>query len=222
METQTFLKTRPLITELPHDVDRGETVEVQTAFRTPGEPGKYVLVVELFGRDLDWFSQTGVKPTLVQADIQPAIPRTVGHTDLSALYRRGQTAGSLTASVPRSSLWRAAVKMVFDHPFGVGPDNFRLEYGKYLGASRWDTNIYANSLYLELLVGSGVVGLAAFGFVILSMRWHVAKPACLAVGVFLVHGLVDVFTMTTPIYFAFWILVAENCANDANERTGGF
>jgi hypothetical protein len=205
MKTETFVKTRPLITELPRDVSSGETVEISTAVRTPSEPGKYVLVVELFGRNLDWFSQTGVKPTLIQADIQSAGPRTVGQADLSALYERGRTPGALTASVPRSSLWRAALKMFLDHPFGVGPDNFRLEYGKYLGASRWDTHIHSNSLCLELLTGSGIVGLAAFGLLIFSIRWR-TDPAYLALAVFLVHGLVDVFVMTTPIYFAFWIL----------------
>ena len=163
-------------------------------------------------RNLDWFSQTGVKPTLIQADIQPAIPRSVGQADLSALYRAGATPGTLTAAVPRSSLWRAAMRMVLDHPWGVGPDNFRLQYGKYLGASRWDTHIYANSLYLELLSGSGVVGLAAFGFLIFSIRWR-AQPVCLAIAVFLVHGLVDVFLMTTPIYFAFWILAGTDYTN---------
>jgi len=206
METEKFLKIRPLITKLPRDVGRDETVEVPTAFQTPSEPGTYVLVVELFGHDLDWFSQTGVKPALIQADIQPGIAKSVGHTDLSALYRKGQTVGSLTASVPRSSLWRAAAKMFLDHPFGVGPDNFRLEYGKYLGASRWDTHIYSNNLYLELLTGSGLVGLAAFGFLMSSIRWRL-DPPCLAVAIFLIHGLVDVFLMTTPIYFGFWLLL---------------
>ena len=212
METQTFVKTKPVTTDLPHDVNPGETVEFSPGFRTPSEPGRYVMVLELFSRNLDWFSQTGVKPTLIQADIQPAIPRSVGQADLSALYRAGATPGTLTAAVPRSSLWRAAVKMVRDHPWGVGPDNFRLQYGKYLGASRWDTHIYANSLYLELLSGSGVVGLAAFGFVIFSIRWR-AQPVCLAIAVFLVHGLVDVFLMTTPIYFAFWILAGTDYTN---------
>src|SRR5206468_12714125 len=119
----------------------------------------------------------------------------------------GKPAGeTLTASVPRSSLWRAALKMFAAHPFGVGPDNYRLQYGKYLGASSWNTQIYANNLYLELLTGSGFLGLGAFALMILAMQWR-ADAACLAAAVFLVHGLVDVFLMTTPIYFAFWIVL---------------
>ena len=107
--------------------------------------------------------------------------------------------------------------MFLRHPFGVGPDNYRLEYGKYLHARRWDTNIYSNSLYLELLTGSGLLGLAAFGFIVCAISWR-AVPACLAICIFLVHGVVDVFLMTTPIYFAFWILAGS--ASSTERRTG--
>ncbi|MBI4472991.1 MAG: O-antigen ligase family protein [Acidobacteria bacterium] len=207
-DTETFLRSSmPVVTKLPRDVERGEMVEVPASFQTPAEPGRYILVFELFSRDFNWFSQTGVIPTLIEVDIQPSTTRSVGQADLSSLYRRGRSAGSLTASVPRSSLWRAALRMFADHPLGVGPDNYRLQYGKYLGAERWDTRIYSNSLYLELLTGSGILGLAAFGLVLFLIPWTAEAPV-LAVAVFLVHGLVDVFLMTTPIYFAFWLSVA--------------
>ena len=112
---------------------------------------------------------------------------------------------SITASVPRSSLWAAALKMFAAHPFGTGPDNFRLQYGNYLGAVTWNTNIYSNNLYLELLTGSGFLGLGAFAALIFVVPWR-ADAVCFAIAVFLIHGIVDVFLMTTPIYFAFWIL----------------
>ena len=96
--------------------------------------------------------------------------------------------------------------MFVDHPFGAGPDNFRLQYGRYLGAVRWDTRVYSNNLYLELLTGSGILGLVAFGLMLAAKQWQF-ESFCLAIGVFLVHGLVDVFLMATPIYFAFWILM---------------
>ena len=103
--------------------------------------------------------------------------------------------------------------MVKTHPFGVGPDNYRLEYGRYLGAERWDTNIYSNNLYLELLTGSGILGLAAFVLMLARVRWSVG-PATLALAIFLIHGLVDVFLMTTPIYFAFWISLAMSARDE--------
>jgi len=185
-DAKTFLKIRPLVTTLPHDVDRGETISIPVSFQTPAQPGKYVLVIDLFSRDFDWFNQTGEDPILIQADIQPSTSRSVGRTDLSALYRTGKTANSPDASVPRSSLWRAALKMFQAHPFGVGPDNYRLQYGKFLGASNWDTRIYSNNLYLEVLTGSGILGLGAFALVVLSMNWRSEAP-CLAAAVFLVH-----------------------------------
>ncbi len=83
-----------------------------------------------------------------------------------------------------------------------------MEYGKYLNAEHWDTNIYSNNLYLELLTGSGILGLAAFVLMLARVPWRV-EAAALAVAIFLIHGLVDVFLMTTPIYFAFWILLAN-------------
>lgn len=206
-ESLTFLPAnKPFVSELPRDIDSGQTVDVTARFQTPGRPGKYILVFELFSRDYDWFSRTGVVPILIEADIQPSVRRSVAKADLSHWYRQGQPAGLLTASVPRSSLWRAALKMFLDHPFGVGPDNYRLLYGKYLGASKWDTHVYANSLYLEVLTGSGILGLAAFLLMIGAIPWRL-EPVHLALAVFLIHGLVDVFLMATPIYFAFWILV---------------
>jgi hypothetical protein len=207
-ETQKFLKLRPLITGLPQNVQPGQTLEVAAVLRTPDTPGKYVLVVELFSRDLLWFSQTGIAPALVQADVESDISRSVGVVDLSALYQRGRMPGTLTASVPRSELWKASLRMVSEHPFGIGPDNFRLEYGRYLGAARWDNNIYTNNLYLEVLTGTGVLGLALFLLMLVSIPWRL-EPASMAIAIFLVHGLADVFIMATPIYFAFWILAGN-------------
>ena len=110
----------------------------------------------------------------------------------------------LTATVSRQFLWKAALKMFIAHPFGVGPDNYRLEYGRYLDAVRWDTHVYSNNLYWEILTGSGVLGLLAFLLMLASRRWG-SDAASLSTGIFLVHGVVDVFLMTTPIYFAFWM-----------------
>jgi len=39
-----------------------------------------------------------------------------------------------------------------------------------------------------------------------AMRWS-AAVAPIASGIFLIHGFVDAFLMTTPIYFGFWILL---------------
>ena len=143
---------------------------------------------------------------LIRTEIRPDIERRTQVSDISALYRRGQQPAVLTAKVSRESLWMAALKIFESHPFGIGPDNYRLEYGKYLGATRWDTRVYSNNLYLELLTGSGILGLVAF-LVMLCVRAWRSNAASLGAGVFLFHGVVDVFLMATPIYFAFWMFL---------------
>jgi O-antigen ligase/polysaccharide polymerase Wzy-like membrane protein len=204
--TEKFLKVTAPVTSLPHDVAPGETIHVPAVVRMPEQPGRYILVLELFSNDLLWFSQTGVTPLLIEANVDGSTPRRVGSADLSSLYNRTQIRGNLTASVSRSSLWMAALSMFLAHPFGVGPDNFRLEYGKYLNASHWDTDVHSNNLYLELLTGSGFLGLAAFGLILAARHWDFEPPS-LAAAIFLIHGLVDYFLMSTPIYFGFWILL---------------
>ncbi len=212
-ETEKFVDEPALVTALPNNVAAGHSAGVLVHFRTPSVPGKYLLAIELFSRDFDWFSRTGVRPALILTDIAESQTREVGMTDLSLWSERGEDERALTASVDRASLWRAALQMFKAHPFGVGPDNYRLQYGKYLGAQRWDTHMYSNNLYLEILTGSGILGLAAFVLMLATVRWHL-EAGSLIVAVFLLHGLVDVFLMTTPIYFAFWIFLA-NVSPDA-------
>ena len=208
-ESQKFLRLAPLITKLPHDIAPGETLDISTAIRTPEQSGRYILVLDLFSNNLDWFSQAGVIPLLLEGNIRTSVHRSIGQADLKSFYDRGQTPGALTASVARSSLWNAALLMFRAHPFGVGPDNFRLEYGKYLNASHWDTDVHSNNLYLELLTGSGFLGLAAFGLMLAARHWDLQAPS-LAAAIFLVHGVVDYFLMTTPLYFAFWIMLGNS------------
>ena len=45
----------------------------------------------------------------------------------------------------------------------------------------------SNNTFLELLATVGIVGLAAFGFVIVSAK-YTWRPASLALGVFLLHA----------------------------------
>jgi O-antigen ligase len=65
------------------------------------------------------------------------------------------------------------------HPLlGVGPDNFRHYYGAELGLEAWDERVQANNMYLEVLADLGVLGLAAFAWVVvgpLRGAWHAAR-----------------------------------------------
>ena len=175
---------------------------------TPNDIGLHLMTLDISQSGKDWFSGHGVFPGLVEVDIQQGAVPQFGHGDLSR-WLSSDTSRLFVANVPlsRSDLWRAALVMAREHPvFGVGPDNFRLLYGRYFGRSQWNTRIRANNLYLELLSGSGLVGLISFVIMLLAIRRQALVPA-IAIGIFLIHGTVDSFLMTTPIYFAFWILI---------------
>jgi O-antigen ligase len=201
------------ITSLDRDVRPGESLDVVVGFETPQTPARYILAVEPFVRDLDWFSNAGSPPFYIEAEIASGVSRAAQQADLSGWYRlRAQRIVS-TAVVSRSALWKAAVTMFIAHPAGVGPDNYRLQAGRLLDVANWNTDVHSNNLYLELLTGSGILGLVGFAFVLISIPWQV-KAACLAISVFLIHGLVDTFLMSTPIYFSFWILVGLHRKNE--------
>jgi O-antigen ligase len=165
-------------------------------------------VWELFQGELDWFSRMGIIPALAEVDVVRDAEPWIGNADLSKWYKAGGNDGkALNASVTRRDLWTAAGRMFLERPLlGVGPDNYRLRYGSYLDHTKWDRNIRANNLYLEVLTGSGIAGLVFFLVMMARRDWRLT-PVSLALAAFMVHGLVDVFLMTTPIYFGFWVLM---------------
>jgi putative inorganic carbon (hco3(-)) transporter len=113
-------------------------------------------------------------------------------------------------------LWTAALRMLGERPWlGVGPDNFRLRYGPYVGLPQADRRVHTNNMYLELLVGGGLVAGAAM--VWLSWRalalllavmqqaagddiGTIAAGAVAAVTAVALHGLVDSFLSFTATY----------------------
>jgi putative inorganic carbon (HCO3(-)) transporter len=103
---------------------------------------------------------------------------------------------------------------------GVGPGNFRHLYGQYLGMVDWDDRIYANNLYIEFAATLGILGMAAFGWLVLNvlrraLRAFARPPGAVAqvwlvglvagAGAFLLHGLLDYFLEVVSLYLLFWI-----------------
>ena len=210
-----LLEDPPIETPIPTAVAPGERMTLEADLLTPDSAGEYLLIWDLqIGQD--WFSRLRIDPTFTEVEIAADAVRTTDQRDLSHWYpAEPEVTRSLDASISRRTLWTTAGRMFLENPIlGVGPDNFRLLYGRYLGYLNWDTNIRSNSMYLELLATSGLAGLVTFLLVAGFIRWeHTAIS--IALGVFLVHGLVDVFFMTTPIYFAFWILAGLSRASGA-------
>jgi len=116
--------------------------------------------------------------------------------------------------------------MFLDHPItGVGPDGFRHLYGRYAGKTEWNRNIYTNSTYIEMFTNLGLLGGFAFLWLVglalwraarnllrerVDASWVVALGATAALVAFLVHGFVDYFLFSTPLYIAFWFVMAAS------------
>jgi O-antigen ligase len=120
-------------------------------------------------------------------------------------------------------LWRAALMAWREHPLlGLGPDNFRRAYNRYLGLSRPDERLHANNLYLETLAGLGLAGIGALVLLVVgfagaartAIRHHgaasvaglIAIGAAIGLAAYLVHGFFDYFLEFTPTYGLLWLL----------------
>jgi putative inorganic carbon (hco3(-)) transporter len=133
---------------------------------------------------------------------------------------------TLPEPASRSVLWRAAFRAWRQYPLlGLGPDNFRHVYHRYLGNNVViDARFHANNSYLEILANLGLAGVAVF-VALLAGFWRAARRAVrahgarspeglLTVGIaaglaaYLTHGLFDYFLEFTPTYALFWLMAA--------------
>jgi O-antigen ligase len=216
-------------TTLQRPLAPGETVELSAIVRAPEKPGAYVLVWDMVHEHTTWFSDKvglGEPVNVTVGEIQPV--RLAARADL-------RTAVALRSWRPgRRELWGIALQLFRAHPLlGVGPDNFRWLYGPVSGHSTWDTRVFSNSLYLELLSTVGLAGLTAFaGLVAKALSGLVqragAGPFRLEAAVltatlagFLVHGFFDYLLAFTPIYLAFFVLLGTSSALLQEEPSGG-
>lgn len=108
--------------------------------------------------------------------------------------------------VLRAGNWRAAVRMIRDHPlFGTGPGSFGAFYPRYIEPGMNETR-YAHNSYLQILAGWGawaIVPLALFAGAFgarLRSAWRergADLPVLAAGAAFLAHNLID-FTAFLP------------------------
>lgn len=205
-------------TALPNHIEPGTTVSVDATLIAPATPMTYRVQWDLVQDGVTWFSWKGSATTNTTL--------TVSGTPASAMALKYVPPPQPVNTLPvpgRLQLWTAGLLMFEQHPIlGVGPDNFRWLYGSYAGLARWNTDIHANNLYIELLADTGILGLAVFMWLawrIVSEAagglwgrsssrlwiWRVAALASLAA--WFVHGLLDYFYEFTPTYVAFWLIV---------------
>ena len=206
-----------LRTPLPDDVGPGGRVTVQATVRAPSAPGRYILWWDLVHEHAVWFSERGNLGLRETVDVRgPAAPGPV------ALPAAGPPAVSSDGTpTSRRELWRAAWAAFRDRPLlGLGPDNFRHLYGRYLGLPSADARMHANSLYFETLADLGLLGVLAMAALAVAfgraVRTALAAAGVsgrlvvwglsLGLGVYFLHGAVDYFLEFTPTYGLFWLL----------------
>jgi hypothetical protein len=210
---------------LPNDVAPGETVRLTAVVEAGVPPGDYRIAWDMLQHRILWFRNRGVPEFETLVRVEPGLSREPLAAPATVERDREQ---AWPAIIPRGELWGAALRMFAERPlFGVGPDNFRHLYGRYLGLADHDPRIHANSLYLELLADLGLVGSAAFGWLLVAVAGRLAGPlrcgsadgrvlwaAGLTGGLlaFLVHGLLDYFLGFTPLYLLFWTLLGLTMA----------
>jgi len=215
-------------TPLPQDVTPGGAVTVPAKIVAPPRSGRYVLQWDLVQEDVTWFSLYGDRSVSQQVEVRPLSDAEAGTTSGSVVAAAptvvrdpAQASGSDTGGVPRRQLWTAAWRAWREHPLlGLGPDNFRHDYGRYLGLVDPDDRLHANNFYLEVLATLGLTGVAAFAAVALALgrlarRALAPAPGAIRVmalgataglAAFAVHGTLDYFLEFTPTYALLWLL----------------
>jgi hypothetical protein len=210
-------------TPLPHSVAPGDMITLDAMVHAPTQPGAYILAWDMVAEHVGWFSVRGAQVAEVAVSVagtpeasQPAPP-----PEPSTMPRRIEPR---PAPPERSQLWSAALRLWRARPLlGIGPDVFRHVYGPELGLSSWDDRIHTNNLYLEILAGAGIAGMAAFlalvGSALVSGRralarfdrtanqWWVALVCSAGLAAYLIHGTLDMFLEYSATYLLFWALL---------------
>jgi hypothetical protein len=211
-------------TSLPSAVPPGATVQLRAAVRAPGEAGRFRLMWDVEQEDQLWFSSEP-KAVLVETGASVDGPL-VSLLPASAI----QFIPHQKARPGRAVLWRAALRMFAAHPVtGVGPDNFRLEYGDYAGIANADSRVHSNNMYLEVIAGTGVLGGLAFLWLLwrasgrilaLCVRRDLALGAGVAAAGIAIaaHGIVDAFLGFTATYILIAITLGLAVASSSMEE----
>ncbi|MBI2838350.1 MAG: O-antigen ligase family protein [Acidobacteria bacterium] len=221
---------RALSSLLPQDVEPGASLHTSAYVYLPPD-------CEMVRMSFDMFSEN-VTPFYIHGSprLDLAFRRTADGwmTEETTIPAAGfpKEAGRPVKPLPtRPVLWHAAFDIWKEHPIlGAGPDSFRYLHGSLLPDYRTSDRVFSNNVYLEILCGSGILGLAAFLWMLISagrvlatsVVWRdrhpgVALPAALALAAFCLHGLVDCMLLFTPIYAMFWIAYALVFVTEADQ-----
>lgn len=192
-------------TPLPRDVQAGEELVVSARVVAPKEEGDYVVLWDLVQEGVSWFSQMQNPSARTFLSVRGERERA---SATIASWARGRSADRdpwpELKLVGRSTLWPLGLSFFRAHPWlGIGPDQFRHRYAEMLPGEGYDPRLHANSLYIEALATTGLlgaVGLACWIGTIATAflaRLRRSRGDLVAVGglglltAYLVHGLLD-------------------------------
>jgi len=126
---------------------------------------------------LAWFISTGLFLTLLRPRLAFGFFTALASTVVSLLlfyepFRARASKFTLAANSERLELWRICWEMFKDSPWvGQGFYSFGTHFKKYTHQHETTSNfpVEAHNMYLDLLSGTGAIGLSAFIFFILSV-----------------------------------------------------
>lgn len=215
-DKQEVLIFEGLRTELPHPVRPGQNVQLSARVKAPPQPGRYYVAWDVLQEGRLWFSNKASPKAYSQAIVGGAA--TEEPAPMPTAVPATATEPNLT--IDRRTLWTYAGQMLADRPLlGVGPDNFRLLYGRWAGLESWDQGLHTNNTYIEFFVDVGIIG----GLLFLWLLWRVLKslyqswrtvdtadlPLFLGIAgaltAILLHGMVDYFFEFTSTYLMIWV-----------------
>ena len=208
-------------TRLPNTVTAGDTVTLPAIVDGNVPPGRYRLQWDLVQEHVAWFSTLGAETATTWVEVEHG--EAEHGDDARAIANLPPSIRPVYREQPsRRTLWAAAFEMWAERPLlGIGPDQFRHQVGAHLDLATFDNRTHASSLFVETLVGQGLVGLFALLTLLAAVTRTVARgwgvvdgPATRVLGLGLVlgvlayaaHGAVDHFLAFTPTYGLFWLL----------------
>ncbi len=226
VDTEDVVIFDGLRTPFAEPVEPGGEVTMKARVRAPGYPGTYLLVWDVVQEHRTWLSLEGVFPGRSIASVE-------GTPVGAPLPSRGRMPAGVMR-MPRSVLWQTAFTIAREHPWsGIGPDNFRHTYGRYLGLAAWDERVHANNSYIEVLAGMGAIGVAALAWLMVAAaksggrllqttpdaRLPIVAAAAAAAVAIATHALVDSFLTFTSTYTVFAVAAGLLFAPPASPAT---
>jgi hypothetical protein len=228
-----FVAFEGLRTAFRSPIAPGSSMAMDVRVRAPRQPGRYRIEWDIVQEGRLWFStEPGAARTISRAAVTAVSGDETEAVEWMAPPR-------VTVRPGRAVLWRAAARIIAAHPFlGIGPDNFRLAYGGYVGLPSADPRTHSNNMYLEMVAGGGLVVGAAFFWLLWRAAGCFARGveltasrgvpnAALALGLaaaalaIALHATVDSFLAFAPTYVLFSLTLgcAVACSRGGGNRS---